>query len=93
MFRRRRPVARAAAVGAVAYTAGKAGANAGAARDADQTAQIEQPPAEQEAAFEAAAPEADDSMEQLAKLKELLDSGALTQAEFDAEKQKILQTM
>ena len=92
MFRRRRPVARAAAVGAVAYTAGKAGANAGAA-DADQPAQIEQPPTEQEAAPEAVAPAADDSMEQLAKLKELLDSGALTQAEFDAEKQKILQTM
>ena len=92
MFRRRRPVARAAAVGAVAYTAGKAGANAGAA-DADQTAQTEQPPAEQEAASEAAAPAAADSMEQLAKLKGLLDSGALTQAEFDAEKQKILQTM
>ena len=92
MLRRRRPVARAAAVGAVAYTAGKAGANAGAA-DADQNAQTEQPPAEQEVASEAAAPAADDSMEQLAKLKGLLDSGALTQAEFDAEKQKILQTM
>jgi hypothetical protein len=32
-------------------------------------------------------------MEELTKLKGLLDSGALTQAEFDAQKQNILQTM
>jgi membrane protease subunit (stomatin/prohibitin family) len=84
---RRRPIAKVAAVGAVAHSAGKAGANAAAA-DAEQTAQ---PPAEQ-AAPVAAAPE-EDSMEELTKLKGLLDSGVLTQAEFDAQKQKILQTM
>ena len=32
-------------------------------------------------------------MEELTKLKGLLDSGVLTQAEFDAQKQKILQTI
>jgi len=32
-------------------------------------------------------------MAQLKQLKELLDSGVLTQAEFDAQKQKILQSM
>jgi hypothetical protein len=32
-------------------------------------------------------------MQRLTELKGLLDSGALTQAEFDAQKQKILQTM
>jgi hypothetical protein len=32
-------------------------------------------------------------MDQLTKLKGLLDSGALTQDEFDAQKQKILQGM
>jgi len=32
-------------------------------------------------------------MEELTKLKDLLDKGVLTQAEFDAQKQKILQTM
>jgi hypothetical protein len=39
-----------------------------------------------------AAPEAagDDSVAQLTQLKSLLDSGALTQSEFEAEKQKII---
>jgi membrane protease subunit (stomatin/prohibitin family) len=87
MFRRR-PVAKIAAVGAVAHTAAKAGANAATA----DAAPTEQPPADQ-AAPVAAAPAAEDSMEELAKLKGLLDSGVLTQAEFDAQKQKILQTM
>ena len=32
-------------------------------------------------------------MDELTKLKGLLDSGALTQDEFDAQKQKILQGM
>ena len=91
MLRRRRPVAKIAAVGAVAHTAAKAGANAATA-DAAQTAPTEQPPAEQ-ATPVAAAPAAEDSMEELTKLKGLLDSGVLTQGEFDAQKQKILQTM
>jgi hypothetical protein len=75
MFRRR-PLARAAVVGGVAYTAGKAGARS-AANDADQSAPAEQPPPEQQAAPEAAAPSADDSMQRLTELKGLLDSGAL----------------
>ena len=94
MFGRRRPLARAAAVGGVAYVAGKAGARS-AADDADQS-----PPPEREAQEQApaeepvtAAPSADDSMEKLTQLKGLLDSGVLTQAEFDEQKQKILQTM
>ena len=87
MLRRRRPVAAVAAVGVVAHTAGKAGA---AAAGADQAAQ---PAAEQQAAPVVAAPTPDDSMEELTKLKGLLDSGVLTQAEFDAQKQKILQTI
>jgi membrane protease subunit (stomatin/prohibitin family) len=91
-FRRRRPLLRAAAVGGVAYTAGKAGANK-AAEEADQGAPAEQPESEQAADPAQAAPSADASMEELTKLKGLLDSGVLTQDEFDAQKQKILQGM
>ena len=89
MPRRRRPLMRAAAVGGVAYAAGKKGANAAGA-EADPDAPAEQPEAEQQAA---AAPSADESMNELTKLKGLLDSGVLTQDEFDAQKQKILQSM
>jgi hypothetical protein len=89
-FRRRRPLMRAAAVGGVAYAAGKHGAKAGEEPDPNAPAD-EQPEA---AADEApAAPSADQGMEELTKLKGLLDSGVLTQAEFDAQKQKILQGM
>jgi membrane protease subunit (stomatin/prohibitin family) len=98
MPRRRRPVLRAAAIGGVAYTAGKAGANQAAdeAGEADPNAPAEQPEAQQDASAadsEAAAPSPDESMEELTKLKGLLDAGVLTQAEFDAQKQKILQAM
>ena len=37
-----------------------------------------------------AAPAPGDSYGELMKLKELLDAGVLTQAEFDAQKQKVL---
>ena len=95
MPRRRRPLMRAAAVGGIAYVGGKAGANA-AGEEADPNAPAEQPDAEQQTAAAdpaPAAPSADESMEELTKLKGLLDSGVLTQDEFDAQKQKILQTM
>ena len=92
MFRRRRPVARAAVVGGVAYTAGKAGAQS-AANDSAQDPAAGQPPAEQQATPAPAAPSADESMKELTQLKDLLDKGVLTQAEFDAQKQKILETM
>jgi Short C-terminal domain len=94
-MRRRRPIARAAVVGGVAYTAGKAGANSAAA-SADESAAAEPPEMQQPAAVADPAPPeptANESMEELTKLKGLLDSGVLTQAEFDAQKQKILQTM
>jgi membrane protease subunit (stomatin/prohibitin family) len=91
-FRRRRPLLRAAAVGGVAYTAGKRGANKGA-EEAEQEAPAEQPESQQAADAPQAAPSADASMEELTKLKGLLDAGVLTQDEFDAQKQKILQSM
>jgi membrane protease subunit (stomatin/prohibitin family) len=95
MPRRRRPLLRAAAVGGVAYAGGKAGAKA-AGGEADPNAPAEQPEGEQGAAPAdpaAPAPSADESMEELTKLKGLLDTGVLTQDEFDAQKQKILQRM
>ena len=95
MFRRRRPIARAAVVGGVAYTAGKAGARS-AEESADESAAAEQPETQEPAAAAdpaPAEPSANDSMEELTKLKGLLDAGVLTQAEFDAQKQKILQSM
>jgi membrane protease subunit (stomatin/prohibitin family) len=89
MFRRR-PLMRAAVVGGVAYTASKAGARSAQNQAAEQEAPAEYqapPPAEE------AAPSADASIDELTKLKGLLDAGVLTQAEFDAQKQKILQSM
>jgi hypothetical protein len=44
----------------------------------------------QEAPMEQTAGSSDDSVAKLTQLKSLLDSGALTQDEFDAEKQKII---
>ena len=88
---RRRPLARAAMVGGTAYVAGRAGARRGAA-----SAQAQQAPAPEytEAPPEAEpAPSSEDAMAELTQLKQLLDSGTLTQAEFDAQKQKILQRM
>jgi membrane protease subunit (stomatin/prohibitin family) len=93
-LRRRRPVMRAAAVGGIAYAGAKAGVNA-AGDEADPDAPAEQPEEQETAAADPApaAPSADASMEELTKLKGLLDSGVLTQDEFDAQKQKILQSM
>lgn len=87
MFRRRRPLMRAAAVGGIAYTASKAGARSAANEGGEEAPMEEAPPAAE------AAPSADSSIEELTKLKGLLDAGVLTQAEFDAQKQKILQNM
>ena len=57
--------------------------------DQDATGQEASPSADQGSA----APSADASMDELTKLKGLLDTGVLTQDEFDAQKQKILQSM
>jgi membrane protease subunit (stomatin/prohibitin family) len=90
---------RAAIVGGGAYAVGRhmqRGRDQNAAQDQQiqdlqsQQAQQQQAPA---AAPAAAAPDTDESMAQLAKLKQLLDQGVLTQAEFDMQKQKILMSM
>jgi membrane protease subunit (stomatin/prohibitin family) len=74
---------RAAVVGGVAYHAGKKRGTA--AQD-----QQEAPPPSQQQAPVAQPASGEDTVTQLTKLKELLDGGVLTQAEFDAQKQKIL---
>jgi hypothetical protein len=78
---------RAAVVGATAHVAARRGAERSAAAEA------EAPPAESGPPPTTEAPEsvpAEDRYAELMKLKELLDAGVLTQAEFDAEKQKVL---
>jgi hypothetical protein len=83
MFRRRRPLLRAAAVGGAAYYAGKKvqeGRDQGAAEDEAAYAEEPQP----------ASGISEDAVKRLEDLAALKEKGVLTQAEFDAEKQKIL---
>lgn len=91
MFARRRPIARAAVVGGAAYYGGKKHAEH-QARDADEEARIDELEAQQAPPAEAEAP-AEDPMEKLKQLGELHDQGILTDAEFEVQKQKILQSM
>jgi putative oligomerization/nucleic acid binding protein len=89
---RRRPLARAAVVGGAAAYAGSKRAES-QAREADEQARIEELEAQQDQAPVAAAQPAEDPMEQLRELAELHDQGILTDAEFEVQKQKILQGM
>jgi len=91
IFMRRRPLARAAVVGGTAYVAGKAGAKAGASQAQQQQEAAAPPPAP--AAPAASGGMSEDAMEQLQKLAELHEQGILTDAEFEVQKQKILQGM
>jgi len=83
---------RAAIVGGAAYHVGKR-VQGGRDQDAAQQQQINDLQAQQQQAPAPAGPSEEDSMAQLSQLKNLLDQGVLTQAEFDAQKQKILQGM
>ena len=71
-------------VGGVAAVAHHAGKNAGEAQAAQAAQQAAPAPAPEPAMS------SDDMVTQLQNLKKLLDEGVLTQAEFDAQKQKIL---
>jgi hypothetical protein len=100
---RRRPLMRAAMVGGGAYVAGKHVANK-QQHEAEQDAELAQmqqptdavaaaPAAPVAAAPAAAAPAAmseADRIDALTKLKGLLDSGVLTEEQFEAEKAKLL---
>jgi membrane protease subunit (stomatin/prohibitin family) len=99
MFRRR-PLMRAAMVGGGAYVAGKhvQRKHEAEAEQDEQISDLQQQqaaPAPAAAAPAAAAPaeSREDAIAQLKDLKGLLDSGVLTQAEFDAQKSKILGEM
>ena len=84
---RRRPLMRAAMVGGAGYVAGKHIAN---------KQQAEAPPQQAEASPQAAAAPVSseaDRIDALTKLKGLLDSGVLTQEQYEAERQKLLQGM
>ena len=84
-----RMLRRAAVLGATAHHA----RGVGAAQAEQQAAAPAPPQAAPPAAPPPAAAPAEDPYEELKKAKELLDQGILTQAEFDAQKQKILGSM
>ena len=85
-----RMLRRAAVLGATAHIASQRGQARGAAEAQEQAAAQEQYAAPPPAAPAAPAAAPTDSYAELMQLKQLLDAGALTQAEFDAQKQKIL---
>jgi hypothetical protein len=104
MFRRRRPLLRAAAVGGTAYVAGKhmqRNAQERADAEAEQNQRIadleaqqgyqQAPPQQYQQAPPAAPPAAGPSMlDQLNQLTTLHEQGALTDEEFAAAKAKLL---
>lgn len=92
MFMRRRPVARAAMVGGAAYYAGKRRQDT-MYREDEQEARLQDLEARQSMATPAAPSGGGDMVERLKQLGELRDSGVLTDAEFEVQKQKILQGM
>jgi Short C-terminal domain len=95
MFRRRRPLLRAAAVGGTAYVAGRHMANksAGQAQQEDEQDErigdLEQQQAPAQAAAPAAAA-APSLLDQLNQLDALHKQGSLTDNEFTAAKAKLL---
>ncbi len=100
MFRRRRPLLRAAAVGGGAYLAGKHMARKQDdeyAAEADQNQRIsdlEQQPQQQQQqpAPAATAPASSATVDQLKQLADLHQQGVLTDSEFAAAKAKLLGT-
>ena len=99
MFRRRRPLLRAAAVGGGAYVAGKrvaqrrAGQEAQDAEQDDRIGDLEQQQEPTGSPAPAADPAGGSSMaDQLGKLADLHQQGILTDDEFAAAKAKLLAT-
>jgi len=91
MFRRRRPLLRAAAVGGTAYVAGRHMANKSAGQAQQEDEQDERiGDLEQQQPAQAAAPAAPSLLDQLNQLDALHKQGALTDNEFTAAKAKLL---
>jgi hypothetical protein len=91
MFRRRRPLMRAAMVGGAAYYAGKK-VQQGREGEAEQDERIDDLESQQDAPA-AAAPSggiSSETIEQLKQLGELKTSGVLTEEEFEEQKRKLL---
>ena len=82
MFRRRRPLLRAAAVGGAAYYAGKKVQEGRDEEALDELDPGQEPPADGAIT--------DAQIEQLKKLSDLKTAGVLTEEEFETQKQKIL---
>jgi Short C-terminal domain len=96
-MRRRRPLMRAAMVGGVAYHAGKR-SQEGRDDDADRDARLEELEYQQQAQQSqggggGGGGMSDNTIEQLGKLGQLHEQGVLTDAEFEVQKQKLLQGM
>jgi hypothetical protein len=84
---------RAAMVGGVAYHAGKR-TQEGRDDDADRDARLEDLEAQQaQGAGGGGGGMTDNTIEQLGKLGQLHEQGVLTDAEFEVQKQKLLQGM
>ena len=88
MFRRRRPLMRAAMVGGAGYYAGKK-IQEGREQDAPQDEPQDEP---QQEAAPSAGGMTDEMIDQLGKLGQLHEQGVLTDDEFAAQKQKLLES-
>jgi hypothetical protein len=96
MLGRRRPLLRAAMVGGAGYVAGRNLADRRqheAAQDEEmyELRQAQSGPSNRAAPGPSSASSVSERADALTKLKGLLDSGVLTQEEFDTQKRKILE--
>jgi hypothetical protein len=93
MFRRRRPLLRAAAVGGGAYALGTHNAR-NRQREAEQDQQIDELQSQASAPAPAPAPASggisSDAVEKLQQLAKLHEQGVLTDEEFTAQKERLL---
>ena len=88
-MRRRRPLLGAAMIGGTAYAAGRAGQRS-AMREDDEQARIANLEAQVQQQSAPSAPAAPSLVDQLSQLSQLHASGALSDADYEAAKQKLL---